>query len=68
MKKNSYVTPTLTVLAILSESGGILADSGKYNASVDGEVVTGNGSSGAIEGNPDEIDAKEHQSSGVWDD
>lgn len=67
MKKNSYVTPTAMVLAILSESSGILADSksGRYGVNVDGTSEIGGP---AIEDNPDDIDAKGHQSTGVWDD
>lgn len=67
MKKKIYKKPTATAVDI--ESHPLMQASGedkKYNIAVDGTVVAPDNGSGAIEGNPDEIDAK--QNSGIsWD-
>lgn len=63
-RKNSYVGPFIRLLTCSSDGNGILAASGKYNVSVDDKNVT---DGRAKEENPDEIDAKGHQSWGAWD-
>lgn len=64
-RKNSYVGPFIRLLTCSSDGNGILAASGKYNIYVNGEKA--NTEDGAIQENPDDIDAKEHQSWGAWD-
>lgn len=64
-RKNSYVGPFIRLLTCSSDGNGILAASGKYGVNVDSKDVTP--SNDAIDGNPDDIDAKEHQSWGAWD-
>lgn len=64
-RKNSYVGPFIRLLTCSSDGNGILAASGKLNYNVDGKKE--NTGDGSIEGNPDDIDAKEHQSWGAWD-
>jgi len=63
MKKNVYVKPDVRIVALSCDVQGFMAASGKYNVTVDGQKE--NTGSGAQEGNPDEIDAKQHHS--AWD-
>ena len=63
MSKNLYVKPAIRVIALAYDGQGIMEASGKYNITVDGQKV--NSGSGAMEENPDDIDAKQHHS--AWD-
>ncbi len=58
MNKRLYVQPSIQIVLVASEKHGFMAASGKYNVDVDGQKT--NQGSGALEQNPDEIDAKKH--------
>lgn len=63
MNKKLYVKPSVRVVLLVSEKHGFMEASGKYNITVDGDKK--NPGNGALEQNPDEVDAKKHHSS--WD-
>lgn len=66
MNKRLYVKPTVRVVALASEMRGLMVTSGKYDVTVDGDKQ--NQGNGALEQNPDEIDAKKHHSGwDLWD-
>lgn len=63
MSKKLYAKPSIRVVSLSCDGHGFMEASGKYNVTVDGQPTSSN--SGALEENPDEIDAKQHHS--FWD-
>lgn len=65
IEKKSYVKPSIWLVTGSSKGNDLMAVSGKYGINVDGkEEASGKD---AKEENPDEIDAKQYQSWGTWD-
>lgn len=62
MKKRTYTKPIAAIVCTEPQpfmaGSGKGGDKGKYTVDVDGGTVAPSGGGGAVEGNPDEIDAK----------